>query len=289
MAAAWGNIKFTYMNSWPVDMALELTQRVCPDVPLEADTITPDRLSGLGHTEIEKLPLHYGNQPCLLADFFAVSGNADDRTVRISGDLSKVKFLGAQMTHGSLHIEGDVGPHLGAGMRGGEIRVEGNADDWVGPEMSGGRIIIYGDAGHMIGSAYRGAATGMCGGEIIIHGSARNEVGHAMRNGLIAIAGNSGDFTGVNMLAGTIMVLGELGLRTGAGMKRGSIVSLKQAELLPTFTYACTWPPAFLRMYFIYLQQLGLALTAAHKAGSYRRFCGDGVELNKGEILLYAG
>lgn len=270
-------------------MALELIQRVTPDVPLEADTITPDRLNGLTVAEIEKMLLQYGNQQSCIADFFAVSGDNNDGSIYISGDLHKVKFLGAQMSAGALHIDGNVGQHLGAGMSGGEIRVNGNAGDWVGPEMSAGRIIISGDVGHMIGSAYRGAAMGMSGGEILIHGNARNEVGNAMRNGLIAIAGNSGDFTGVNMLAGTIIVLGELGIRTGAGMKRGSVVSLQQAELLPTFTYSCTWKPTYLRMYFDYLQDIGFALTDAHKDGLYARHCGDSVELNKGEILLYSG
>ena len=98
----------------------------------------------------------------------------------------------------------------------------------------------------------------MLGGEIIVHGSAGSEVGGAMRRGLIAIGGDSGDFTGVNMLAGSIIVLGNLGWRTAAGMVRGTIVSMNEARILPTFTYATTYKPSFLRLYLLRLREMGL-------------------------------
>ena len=103
---------------------------------------------------------------------------------------------------------------------------------------------------------------------------------------LIAIGGSSGDFTGVNILAGTIIVLGQMGWRSGVGMKRGSIISMQDAPILPTFTYACTYRPTFLSMYLCYLQNLGLPITEAHVSGYYRRWSGDSVEMNRGEILL---
>jgi formylmethanofuran dehydrogenase subunit C len=176
--------------------------------------------------------------------------------------------------------------HLGAGMSGGEIIVEGDAGDWVGPEMTGGRIIIKGNAGHLVGSASRGSPAGLQGGEILVFGNAGNEVGGAMRRGLVAIGGDTGDFTGVNMLAGTVVVFGHLGARTGAGMKRGSIVSMHPTEMLPTFSYACTYRPVFLRLYLSFLRGLGLPISDAHMNGSYQRWCGDAVELNRGEVLL---
>ena len=271
-------------------MPLRLKQIARPEVPLEADNITPDKLRGLGRAEIEKTPLQHGNRRVAIADFFAVDGDAADGVIEVAGDdLGRVKFLGAGMSGGVLRVEGDAGEHLGAGLSGGEIFVSGDAADWVGPEMRGGRIDIRGDAGHAIGSAYRGAAVGMTGGEILIHGGARNEVGNGMRGGLIAIGGDSGDFTGVNMLAGTILVAGRLGIRSGAGMRRGSIVSLHDAEPLPTFRYACKWRPPYLRLYFEHLRRRGLALDEELDNGLFRRYCGDGVELDKGEILLYAG
>jgi len=267
-------------------MSLKLQLRARPDVPLEADTLAPDRLQGRTLAEVESLQLMHGNEKCVVGDFFTVSGECNGE-LHLEGDLSRIKHLGSGMKSGTLHIHGDAGAHLGVGMSGGLLVVDGNAGDWVGPEMSGGRIHIKGHAGHMVGSAYRGSAVGMTGGEIIIAGSARNELGHGLRNGLIAVGGDSGDFTGVNMLAGTVIVLGRLGARPGASMKRGTIVSLHETELLPSFSYACCFRPPFLGMYLLHLRQWGLAVENAHISGRYSRWNGDAIELNRGEILLY--
>ncbi|HUF36727.1 MAG TPA: formylmethanofuran dehydrogenase subunit C [Gemmatimonadales bacterium] len=266
-------------------MTLDLTLHTVPAVPLEAEVITPSRLAGLSPLETAKLTVVHGNQSAELGEFFRVDGAAEGE-IHLSGDLARVKLVGAGMTDGRIVIHGPAGMHLGAGMSGGEIVVEGNAGDWVGAEMTGGRIVVRGDVGHMVGAPHRGSRVGMGGGEILIFGSAGNEAGSGMRRGLVAIAGDSGDFTGVNMLAGTIAVLGQLGWRPGAGMRRGTIVSMHPVELLPTFTFACTFRPVILRLYLPYLRGLGLPITEAQVQGSYQRWCGDAIELNRGEILL---
>lgn len=268
-------------------MTLCLTLRAGPDVPLEADCIAPDRLAGLGIAAIERQVLFHGNRQVALGEFFAVSGTPG-ADIEVHGDLARVKHLGSGMTHGVLRVDGNAGAHLGAGMSGGLITVSGNAGDWVGPEMRGGRIEVRGNAGHLVGSAYRGAAVGMTGGEIVIHGHALNEVGHAMRAGLIAIGGNCGDFAGVNMLAGSLFVFGTTGIRAGAGMKRGSIVAMQAPEILPTFTHACRYRPAWLALYLRHLRERGLPVLREHTDAAYNRWCGDGVELNRGEILAPA-
>ncbi len=259
-----------------------------PEVPLEAEVISPATFTSLSQSGVEHLNVMHGNVKAKLGDFFKVTGQGAPQ-IHIEGDVSNVKLIGAGMSEGKVTIDGDVGMHLGIGMSGGEILVNGNAGDWVGPEMSGGRIIIKGDAGHMVGSAFRGQSAGIQGGEIFIHGNAKNEVGHAMRRGFIAIGGNAGDFTGVNMLAGTIIVVGELGIRTGAGMKRGTIVTLqKNAPILPSFEYSCTYHPLFLRLYFSKLHDYGFEeIHDVHINGKFKRFCGDGIELNRGEVLLF--
>jgi len=267
---------------------MKLRLHTQPEVPLEAEVISPDQLTGKSEAEAAALPIYHGKEQVTLGDFFTVTGQVQNGTIEVEGDLSRVKLLGSAMTGGRLTIRGSVGAHLGAGMSGGEIMVDGNADDWVGREMSGGRIVIKGNAGHMVGAAVRGAAVGILGGEIIIHGRAGNETGHGMRRGLIAIGGESGDFTGVNMKAGTVIVLGRMGMRPGAGMKRGTIVSGQNAELLPTFNYDCTYQPLFLRNYLFYLRKLGLSIEDSYLSGKYQRWSGDGIELNRGEILLYA-
>ncbi|HVH67371.1 MAG TPA: formylmethanofuran dehydrogenase subunit C [Gemmatimonadales bacterium] len=267
-------------------MSLDFTLRTTPTVPLEAEVLSPTRLSGLSAREAAKLSVVYGNQRADLGDFFEVGGGTADGELHLTGDLARVKRIGAGMAEGRIVVHGSVGMHLGANMTGGEIVVEGNAGDWVGPEMAGGRIVVKGDAGHLVGGAPRGSAIGMRGGEIIVLGNAGNEVGNGMRRGLIAIGGETGDFTGVNALAGTIVVLGRLGWRAGAGLRRGSIVSMHPAELLPTFSYDCTYAPLFLVLYLRHLRQLGLAISDPHLQGPYQRWSGDGVELNRGEILL---
>ncbi len=269
-------------------MPLTLKLHTQPEVPLEADCICPDRMQSLSLDDVQQLAVFHGNREHKLADFFTCSGDVDGE-IRIEGDLERVKHVGASMSHGSIRIDGNVGLHTGAAMSGGEIVIEGNAGDWLGPEMLGGSITVKGNAGHLVGSGYRGSTVGMQGGEIIVHGDVKNETGHCMRRGLIAVGGNAGDFTGVNMLAGTIIVCGELGIRTGAGMKRGSIVSFKHADMLPTFSRACLYSPVFLKHYFHHLQASGLAIDSKILDGQFQRWCGDSVELNRGEVLLYSG
>ncbi|MGI9302806.1 MAG: formylmethanofuran dehydrogenase subunit C [Gammaproteobacteria bacterium] len=269
-------------------MNLQLVLHTDPAVPLEAGVICPDKLAGLNDKQVSQSLVHHGNEQATVGDFFTVSSGGPEG-LYVEGDLSRVKHIGADMGRGHIQIRGDVGAHLGAGMSGGGIHVDGNAADWVGPQMSGGRIVITGNAGHMVGSAYRGSRVGIQGGEILVHGNVGNETGNTMRRGLIAVGGDSGDFTGVNMLAGSIFVLGKLGMRSGASMKRGSIISMHEAQMLPTFSYAGENHPLYLRHYLLYLRELGLTIDDDQIRASYHRWSGDSVELNKGEILLKVG
>jgi formylmethanofuran dehydrogenase subunit C len=88
------------------------------------------------------------------------------------------------------------------------------------------------------------------------------------------------------MLAGTLVALGGLGLRAGAGMRRGSLVAMTPATPLPTFVFSCIYRPPFLQLYLRRLRALGLAVSDAQLSGRYARWCGDGLELRRGEILI---
>src|SRR5262249_39538130 len=77
----------------------------------------------------------------------------------------------------------------------------------------------------------------------------------------------------------------ELGPRAGAGMRRGSIVTMAPVTPLPTFVFSCIYRPAFLALYLRRLRELGLEVP---EAGRYARWCGDGLELRRGEILRLA-
>ena len=269
-------------------MSIKLNLHTTPSVPLEAEVITPQRFASLSNEDIAALPVQHGNELAKLGDFFTVSGSANGE-IELEGDLRLVKMIGQGMSSGRIVIAGDVGMHVGAIMSGGEIVVEGNATDWAGAEMLGGQILIRGNAGHGLGCGYRGSRIGMRGGQIFVQGNAGSETGGAMRGGLIAIGGNSGDFTGVNMRAGTIIALGEIGWRSGASMLRGSIVTMQPARILPTFGYACTYQPNFLRFYLLHLRAMGLPVSDEQVNGYYQRYSGDSIELNRGEILVFAG
>lgn len=268
-------------------MRTELRLKTSPEVPLEAECLTPTRLKGLSQSGVEHLRVMHGNQEARVGDFFRVTGNGSHE-LHLEGDLSRVKYIGQGMKQGEIQVHGSVGMHLGAGMSGGLITVLGDASDWVGPEMSGGRIVISGDAGHMVGSAYRGQSEGIQGGEIFVQGSVRNELGGAMRRGLIAVGGGAGDYVGVNMRAGTILVMGESGIRPGAGMLRGSIVLFEEVEMLPSFRYSCWARPEFLRFYFHYLRRQGFGIPDSYLSGRFHRYCGDAIEENRGEIWMFA-
>src|SRR3954463_3714901 len=208
-------------------MTLTLRLREEPAVPLEAAVLCPDRLAGASRAEIAALPVWHGNERTRVGEFFAASGAGDD--VRLEGDLSRVKFVGAGMTAGRLTVGGDVGMHAGAGMGGGELHVEGDAGDWAGAGMRGGTLVVRGSAGCELGGVYPGERAGMRGGEIVVHGDPRRQTGAGLRRGLIAVAGRIGDAAGLRMLAGTIVALGGLGERAGGGLRRGAIRPLSPA------------------------------------------------------------
>lgn len=266
--------------------AITLTLKEQPTVPLEAESLSPDVLAGLGHDEIRALPVFLGKRRLRLDDFFEIEGAGSDE-LEIRGDARQVKWIGRGMTRGRITITGNAGMHLGAYMKGGAIEVSGNASDWVGGEMSEGLIRVRGNAGGQVGAAYRGSLSGMKGGTILIGGSAGLEVGMRMRRGIIAVSGLVNDFAGLQMKGGSLFLLAGAEIRTGAWMVRGTIVSLAPLPLLPTFAFACTYQPTFLRLYARHLKGLGVAIPCEGRDGVYQRYTGDTAVPGKGEILLW--
>lgn len=256
-----------------------------PTVPLEADVLSPDVMEKLSNAEIRALTVYHGKRQLPLEEFFDVFGERSDELV-LHGALHKVRWIGRQMSHGSITIHGNVGMHLGAYMKGGRIEVHGNASDWIGAEMKDGFIHVRGNAGGQIGAAYRGALRGMKGGTIIVDGSAGLEVGMRMRRGTIVIGGPAKDFTGLQMKGGTIILLSGAEIRTGAWMNRGTIISLKPLQMMPTFVRATDSSPTFVTLLANHLQPLGISLPPATD-GEYQHFCGDLSVSDKGEILVW--
>lgn len=264
-------------------MSIVLTLKHQPTVPLEAEALSLDNFVGKALDEIRALPVYHGKRQCRLDDFFNIEGESGD-DLNIHGDCSRIKWIGKAMTRGRITIQGNAGMHLGSGMKGGTLEVSGNASDWVGAEMTGGLIRVRGDAGGQIGAAYRGGMAGMNGGTILIGGSAGLEVGMRMKRGIIVVGGLVRDFCGLQMKGGTIFLMGGAELRTGAWMIRGTIVSMKPIHLLPTFAYACTYEPAFLRIYGNHLKSLNVLMPTT---GAFQRHTGDSSVPGKGEILVW--
>jgi formylmethanofuran dehydrogenase subunit C len=266
--------------------ATTLTLKDRPHVPLEAELLSPDVIAPLTHEEVRALPVVLGKRQRRLDDFFEVEGPGSEDLV-IRGDAGRVKWIGRGMTRGRITVAGNAGMHLGAFMKGGTIEVSGNASDWVGAEMKGGTIHIAGSAGGQLGAAYRGSPWGMNGGTILVEGSAGIEIGMRMKRGVIAVKGSVKDFAGLQMKGGTIVLMGGAEIRTGAWMARGTIVSLRPIPLLPTFAFACTYNPVFLRLYAKYLKPLGFSIPCEDHDGAYQRYTGDTSGLGKGEILVW--
>jgi len=265
---------------------LTLTLRRPPQVPLEAEVLSPDRLSGLSNQQIRAQIVYHGKRQCPLEEFFEVDGERSEQ-IEVHGDLHRVRWIGRGMSRGRLTVHGSVGMHLGAAMQGGQIEVHGNAGDWLGAEMKNGFIRVHGNAGGQVGAAYRGSLSGMRDGTILIGGTADLEVGMRMRRGTIVVAGAVKDFTGLQMKGGTIVLLSGAELRTGAWMVRGTILSLKPLELMPTFSYACRYNPGFVGLLARHLKPLGIQLPHAASQGAYDLYSGDSSVPGKGEILVW--
>ena len=91
-----------------------LTRKESSSIPVEADSICPDRFVGLrAHRRSRRCPVFYGRRKVTLGDLFEVDGAGTDNVI-VSGDLKAVKKIGQGMTMGRITVTGDVGPHLGA-------------------------------------------------------------------------------------------------------------------------------------------------------------------------------
>lgn len=257
-------------------------------VPLEADAIAPDRLAPLSLAEVAALPVHHGNTPAQLVDFFAVAGDPSDGDLLIEGDCSRVKWLGAGMASGRLTVRGSVGTHLASGMTGGTVHVHGDADDWCAAEMRGGLVHVHGNASDKVGAAYPGSRKGMRGGVLLIDGDAGDDLAAAMRRGTVVVGGRTGAFPAAAVIAGTVLAFGPLGANPGAGLKRGTVLAFGgQPELLPTFDYDCTHRPQFVTLYLRHLLGLGFAVPGGCFDGQFDRYRGDAVTVGKGEVLVW--
>ena len=279
-------------------MALILNQQVDTSLPIEVPGICPDQLAGLNESDIAKLPIGFGNRDVPLSEIFGVSGNMlqsedDVPTIRWTGNLKSVHWLGAKMGSGRMVIESSAGRHIGSQMSSGEIVVNGDVSDQVGAEMTGGTIRVAGNAGDLVGANYPGSKFGMNRGEIFIMGNADKGVGQRMRRGTIVIGGDCGTLAGWDMLAGTIVVLGHCQNNVGLNMSRGTIVLANpdpsKTDLLPTFTPGGTNTVPVIRLLAKWIRRSAPDLDVSRLIENrFTQYHGDAAKSSRGEIFVMA-
>lgn len=269
--------------------ALVLTLKTPPRQRVDLSSLTPDRLQGLDAVAIARLPLQCGNQRAAVGDLFAIAaGDADD--LRFVGDCGRFDRIGAEMTRGTIAIEGTVGAYLGHAMRGGRITVQGSAGVGAAQEMRAGEIVIDGSAGDFLGGARPGEMKGMSGGLVLVRGDAGDRAGDRLRRGTIIVEGSLGAYAGSRMIAGTLIALGPaIGPYPGFAMKRGSLILLKPpGRALPTFADCGRHDLAFLRLLLRTFKGRSPRLDGlATRSPTVQRFAGDQAVGGKGEILLW--
>ncbi|MCW4045039.1 MAG: formylmethanofuran dehydrogenase subunit C [Candidatus Bathyarchaeota archaeon] len=243
--------------------------------PVMAECINPDVFKGKTTAEIAALSVWEGNKQKTLGDLFAIEETAaENPSIVINGDASKVRRVGMGMKNGEIVVNGNIGMHVGEKMAGGKITVNGDAGGWAGSDMKKGLIEIHGNAGDYLASPYRGSSTGMRGGTIIVHGNVGSDSAVFMRGGVIKIRGNAGPFLGFRMGDGTVYVQKECGTRVGACMTGGKIIIAGALqEVMPTFTIDSIKPKV----------KVDETETAA---GPFYVFLGDLAESGSGKIFV---
>ena len=243
---------------------------------VDGSLLRPDTLGVLDRAAIGAVLLPLGRTRVPLTKCFDIEGSEGSMLVIRKAPL--LDRLGANMASGTLIIEGDAGDDLGASMTGGLIRVHGNA-------------------GHRVGGPAVTSKRGMTGGEILIDANAGDYAGFLMRRGLIAIAGHTGKSPGYRMLAGTIVLGSPCDSHPGLEMQRGSIIGCDQMKVAASFSASGTIAASAMPAMLMVLRRLRslqwkcesgpLATSCDAASGAWRLWSGDGLTLNKGEVLAW--
>lgn len=274
-------------------MSIVLTMVQAPPGRVSLAGITPDRLSDLPLSAIERLPLRFGKETAMLGDFFRISGTPADHLV-FDGIDQRFIELGAGMRSGICEIHGDAGDFCGCDMQGGSLHVYGSVGNFAASGMSGGEYRIDGDAGDNLGAAMPWQMGGMKGGCVSVVGNVGQRCGDKLRRGEIIVGGNAGDFCGARMVAGTIAIAGHCGMHAGYAMRRGTLILHGQVfNPAPTFVQTAPATYSFLQLLECHWQaSLDRALPQAswRLTGSgirCQRWQGDLATAGRGEIFVF--
>jgi formylmethanofuran dehydrogenase subunit C len=258
-----------------------------PRERLNLAQLTPKRLSSTPLAEILKLNIGSTKSVLTVGEVFAVSGKPGD-TVRIESGSARLDFVGAELDHGAIIVDGDVGVGAGRNMRGGRLDIRGDTGALLGSGISGGEIFVKGSAGAQAGGLSPGDKFGMTGGLIVIEGHAGDRTGDRMRRGTIFIRGKCGAFAGSRMVGGTIWSELGFGADPGLLLRRGTLIGPTVDRMLPTFADAGRHDLVILRILSRYMTAALGPLAPRPLSGSVRKYAGDLATVGKGEILLTA-
>ncbi|MFA6139355.1 MAG: formylmethanofuran dehydrogenase subunit C [Hyphomicrobium sp.] len=256
-----------------------------PAERLDLSHLTPKRLSSTPLAEVLKFNVGSTKSALTVGDVFAVSGRPGD-TVRIESGSARLDHVGADLDHGTIIVDGDVGVAAGRNMRGGRLEIKGDAGALLGSGISGGQIIVKGSAAGQVGGLSPGDKFGMTGGLIAIDGQAGDRAGDRMRRGTIFIRGKCGAFAGSRMVGGTIWTELGFGADPGLLLRRGTLIGPSVEQMLPTFADSGKHDLVILRILSRYMREVLGAQAPRPLSGNVRKYAGDLATIGKGEILL---
>jgi formylmethanofuran dehydrogenase subunit C len=259
--------------------------KAAPDERLDLSKLTPNNLGKMSAADIARLPVGTTKRNLTVGDVFSVSGKPDD-TVVIAGGSNRLDFVGAELDHGTIIVEGDVGAFAGRSMSGGRLEIKGDAGAWLASGLSGGVIWVKGSAGNFIAGQRAGDKFGMTGGLLVIDGHAGDRVGERMRRGTLLVRGRCGAFAGSRMLGGTIWAEQGFGPSAGVLLRRGTLMGPSVERMLPTFVDTGKQDLNFLRILSRYLTASLGPSAPRPLSGQVRRYAGDLATIGKGEILI---
>lgn len=251
---------------------------------LNCAPLNPSHIANKSSSEIAAMRLNYGNSQLRVDEIFEITGS-DTQNIHFKNTSSKLDYLGANMSVGSMTIEGDAGAYLAYNLKNATIHCHGNTQAYAACNMVSGLLTIEGNTGDFLGGASAGLRKGMRGGTVIVKGNAGDRVGDQMRRGLILIEGDAGDYCASRMIAGTIGVFGNIGKYAGFNMKRGTLLLTKLPNLHATMQDCGMHTLPFLSLMFKSLSPLATKFSGM-QSQRVQCFVGDASGNGNGEILI---
>jgi formylmethanofuran dehydrogenase subunit C len=261
--------------------------KAAPDERVDLSKLTPSILGNMSSSDIARLVIGTSQRKLTIGDLFTITGKAAD-SVTIAGGSNRLDFVGAELEHGTIVVDGDVGAFAGRDMSGGRLEIKGDAGAWLASGLSGGLIWVKGAAGSFIGGQRAGDKFGMSGGIVVVDGHAGDRAGERMRRGTLVVRGRCGAYAGSRMIGGTIWAEQGFGPSPGVMLRRGTLIGPSVERLLATFVDTGKQDLVILRILSRYLTASLGQLAPRPLSGTVRKYAGDLATVGKGEILITA-